>query len=81
MKGLALATIGLWVILQTTYGPLATKLGLITGGSSSAPPLAGGGKPVGPFPPVPSTVLPPSTGGGPTGGASPGPGGSNTGNA
>jgi hypothetical protein len=37
VKGLALATIGLWVVLQTTYGPLATKVGLITGASSSTP--------------------------------------------
>lgn len=26
MKGAALVVIGLWVILQTTYGPLASKL-------------------------------------------------------
>lgn len=38
MKGLALATVGLWVILQTTYGPLATKLGLIAGVSSAGAP-------------------------------------------
>lgn len=28
MKGLAIAVIGLWVIFQTTKGPLAEKLGL-----------------------------------------------------
>ena len=36
MKGLALAVVGLWTILQTTYGPLATKLGLIAGLTSSS---------------------------------------------
>jgi len=46
MSGLALGVIGLWVILQTTYGPLATKIGLLTsstagsgfGGTSTIPP-------------------------------------------
>lgn len=28
MKGAALLLVGLWVILQTTFGPLAKKLGL-----------------------------------------------------
>jgi len=28
MKGAALVVIGLWVILQTTKGPLSQKLGL-----------------------------------------------------
>jgi hypothetical protein len=36
MKTLAAVTVGLWVILQSTYGPLATKLGLISGVTSSA---------------------------------------------
>ena len=45
MKGLALATVGLWVILQTTYGPLASKLGLIAGvtDAGSSTPTAPGG--------------------------------------
>lgn len=68
MTGLALAVVGLWVITQTTYGPLAVKLGLIAAPSpakpneSTAPPAVRG--PAG------------AAGGGP----SPGPGGSNTGN-
>lgn len=28
MKGLALVVVGLWIVLQTTHGPLASKLGL-----------------------------------------------------
>jgi hypothetical protein len=28
MRGAALITVGLWVILQTTYGPLLSKIGL-----------------------------------------------------
>jgi hypothetical protein len=28
MNGLALIAIGLWVLLQTTKGPLASKLGI-----------------------------------------------------
>lgn len=28
MKGAALVLVGLWVVLQTAFGPLATKLGL-----------------------------------------------------
>jgi hypothetical protein len=28
MKGAALVIIGVWVVLQTTFGPLAKKLGL-----------------------------------------------------
>jgi hypothetical protein len=42
VKGLALATIGLWVILQTTFGPLATKIGLLSAGPGS-PATAGPG--------------------------------------
>lgn len=67
MKGLALLTIGLWIVLQSTYGPLATKLGLIT--SSSASPNEST---------APPSVRGPASAAG--GGPSSGPGGSNTGN-
>jgi hypothetical protein len=65
VKGLALAVVGLWVVLQTTYGPLATKLGLIT---SSTPPNSA----------APPQVRGPAGAAG--GGPSQGPGGTNTGN-
>jgi hypothetical protein len=68
VSGLALAIVGLWVITQTTYGPLATKLGLLTSSSPAKPPNAN---------PPPSIAGPPSAAGG---GGSMGPGGSNTGN-
>ena len=44
MGGAALMVIGLWVILQTTKGPLAEKLGLVAGSaptSSSSSPTSG----------------------------------------
>lgn len=65
-RGLALAVVGLWVILQTTKGPLAEKLGLIA--ASSSPPQGT---------PPPAIAGPPAAGGG---GPSMGPGGGNTGN-
>ena len=66
VKGLALATVGLWVILQTTYGPLATKIGLITSSTPSSPAQPGGNVAPQPqhFPgtttPVPTTPVEPT---------------------
>jgi hypothetical protein len=66
MKGLALAVVGLWVILQTTYGPLATKLGLISGTPSAGPQPGSASTPA---PGAPDYGIPGM--GGPTYGASP----------
>lgn len=64
--GLALAIVGLWIVLQTAKGPLAEKLGLIA--PPAAPPNSN---------PPPQVSGPPAARGG---NAVPGPGGSNTGN-
>ena len=58
---LALAIVGLWVILQSTYGPLATKLGLIAGAASSSSSSSSnsGGTPPPQGPSTPGKVTPP----------------------
>jgi hypothetical protein len=51
-RGLSLAIVGLWVVLQTTKGPLAEKLGLLASKAASSGvagpgPTAGQGNPSG----------------------------------
>lgn len=42
MKGAALIVLGMWVVLQTAKGPLATVLGLVQGSSKSSSGQSGG---------------------------------------
>jgi hypothetical protein len=59
-RGLALFVLGLWAILQTTKGPLAEKLGLISTPAARAPvtgPSTGGVGPLPQFPTVPGPNL------------------------
>jgi hypothetical protein len=56
VKGAALLVIGVWVVLQTTKGPLAEKIGLVKGVADASSTSA----------PQPGSIVDPPGGGTPT---------------